>query len=253
MGFLDRLAGRPAKKDAADASGGAGAGAAAPAPPSTSEVLRDSGSHDLPGAVPATRLYDPYEALSALGGGGGAVGAGAAGGAGGPGGPGTSRRLAFQLPEGPEFVFQEEAAVHRRSWGENLQFYTGLGYLAGGAGGFAAGGVKYLRSPAEPSLDTLKLKANRLINSSGSLGKRFACGSAILGLYFSSFESAIASAAGGAAADDALGAACTSAAGFCTAALYRSPRGPRAAAVAGMVGAVGGGVLAALRQRWPAL
>jgi mitochondrial import inner membrane translocase subunit TIM23 len=207
----------------------------------------------LPGAIPATRLYDPYEGVAAALGGGG-------GGGGGPvasGGPAnSSRRLAFQLPEGPEFVFQEEAAVHRRSWGENLQFYTGLGYLAGGAGGFAAGGVKYLRSPAEPSLDTLKLRANRLINSSGSLGKRFACGSAILGLYFSSFESAIASTVadgGGASADDVVGAACTAAAGFCTAALYRSPRGPRAAAVAGMVGAVGGGVLAALRQRWPAL
>eukprot|EP00878_Enallax_costatus_P025968 GHUV01027833.1.p1 GENE.GHUV01027833.1~~GHUV01027833.1.p1 ORF type:complete len:104 (+),score=17.01 GHUV01027833.1:547-858(+) len=56
------------------------------------------------------RLYDPYAGISsALGG----------------------RHAAFQLPEGPEFVFQEEAAAKRRSWGENLQFYTGLGYLGG--------------------------------------------------------------------------------------------------------------------------
>jgi len=207
----------------------------------------------MPGAIPATRLYDPYEGVAAaLGGSGGGPGGGG-GALGGGGGGAGGRRLAFELPEGPEFVFHEEAAVHRRSWGENLQFYTGLGYLAGGAGGFAAGGVRYLRAPAEPSLDTLKLRANRLINASGSLGKRFACGAAILGLYFSSFESALASAAGGAAADGAAGAACTAAAGFCTAALYRSPRGPRAAAVAGLVGAAGGGVLAALRQRWPAL
>jgi import inner membrane translocase subunit TIM23 len=249
MGFLDRLAGRPAKQQQQSADAPEASAASAPSS-SSSEVLRDAASHDLPGAIPATRLYDPYEGVAAaLGGAGGGGAPGASSGA-----PGSSRRLAFELPEGPEFVFQEEAAVHRRSWGESLQFYTGLGYLAGGAGGFAAGGVRYLRSPAEPSLDTLKLKANRLINASGSLGKRFACGSAILGLYFSSFESAITAGAGGvAAADDAAAAACTSAAGFCTAALYRSPRGPRAAAVAGVVGAVGGGVLAALRQRWPAL
>jgi import inner membrane translocase subunit TIM23 len=41
------------------------------------------------------------------------------------------RRAAFQLPEGPEFVFQEEAAARRRGWTENLQFYTGVGYLGG--------------------------------------------------------------------------------------------------------------------------
>jgi hypothetical protein len=40
----------------------------------------------------------------------------------------------FELPEGPEFVFQEEAAAKRRSVGENLQFYTGVGYLGGKSG-----------------------------------------------------------------------------------------------------------------------
>jgi hypothetical protein len=56
------------------------------------------------------RLYDPYADISTAMGG---------------------RRAAFQLPEGPEFVFQEEAAARRRGWTENLQFYTGVGYLGG--------------------------------------------------------------------------------------------------------------------------
>lgn len=37
----------------------------------------------------------------------------------------------YRLPKQPEFLFSEEAAVHRRSWSENLTFYTGGGYLAG--------------------------------------------------------------------------------------------------------------------------
>jgi hypothetical protein len=41
------------------------------------------------------------------------------------------RKAVFQLPEGPEFVFQEEAVTKRRGWSENLQFYTGVGYLGG--------------------------------------------------------------------------------------------------------------------------
>lgn len=59
---------------------------------------------------PATRLYNPYDGISA------AVG---------------TKPHAFKLPSGPEFVFEEEAAVRRRGWTENLQFYTGLGYLSG--------------------------------------------------------------------------------------------------------------------------
>jgi mitochondrial import inner membrane translocase subunit TIM23 len=46
------------------------------------------------------------------------------------------KKHAFRLPSQPEFVFEEEAAVKRRGWGENLQFYTGIGYLSGaGMGG----------------------------------------------------------------------------------------------------------------------
>ena len=109
MGFLDRLAGRTPQQEAqqeperhAEASEPTTSGI------STSEILRDS-SHSL-GTIPSSRLYDPYEGISSAIGG---------------------KKAAFQLPEGPEFVFQEDAAVHRRGWGENLQFYTGIGYLGG--------------------------------------------------------------------------------------------------------------------------
>lgn len=52
------------------------------------------------------------------------------------GAPGLSssvvgKKHAFRLPERPEFVFEEEVAVRKRGWTENLQFYTGVGYLAG--------------------------------------------------------------------------------------------------------------------------
>jgi len=55
----------------------------------------------------------------------------------------------------------------------------------------------------------VKLRANRLINMSGSLGRRWACASAILGLYFASFESYVYYSADGRVPD----AACTAAAG----------------------------------------
>jgi hypothetical protein len=37
----------------------------------------------------------------------------------------------FKLPKQPEFLFSEEAAVKRRSWSENLTYYTGVGYGIG--------------------------------------------------------------------------------------------------------------------------
>ena len=66
---------------------------------------------DLSGAE---RLYNPYEGLST------ALDARA----------GLPRNL-YRLPEQPEFLFSEEASVHKRSWSENLTYYTGLGYLSG--------------------------------------------------------------------------------------------------------------------------
>jgi len=102
MGFLERLSGRPAQ----------------PAPPQTAEsekssaesttsgtgradVLRESAPAGLGGlsGVPS-RLYDPYQGMEAAIGG---------------------KRMMFQLPDAPEFVFEEDAAFHRRSVGESVQ------------------------------------------------------------------------------------------------------------------------------------
>ncbi len=123
MGFLDRLVGRPAQPSDEEKASAASAAAAAGQPPqhapSTSgEVLHDIAPHAGAGAFPgaaSTRLYDPYEGISST------VG-------------GAARKQSFSLPEGPEFVFQDEAAARRRGWGENLQFYTGIGYLGGETG-----------------------------------------------------------------------------------------------------------------------
>lgn len=130
MGFLDKLAGRrePAPPEEPPA---------APEPTisgvSASELLRDvSPGAGGVGQGPSSRLYNPYEGLST------SVG---------------SPKLVFQLPEAPEFVFQEDAAVHRRSWGENLQFYTGMGYL----GGAALHGIH--RAPCNRVLATLHMPA----------------------------------------------------------------------------------------------
>jgi hypothetical protein len=81
-----------------------------------SELLRDHSAPVLPG-FPSTsdageRLYNPYEGLNTA----------------------LDNRVlkgGFKLPNQPEFLFSEEATVHRRSWSENLTYYTGTGYLSG--------------------------------------------------------------------------------------------------------------------------
>ena len=67
----------------------------------------------------AERLYNPYEGISS-----------AVDGRGLP-------RSAYRLPKQPEFLFSEEAAVHKRSWSENMTYYTGLGYLSGAQAPFS--------------------------------------------------------------------------------------------------------------------
>ncbi|KAL7589014.1 hypothetical protein Lser_V15G37680 [Lactuca serriola] len=54
----------------------------------------------------------------------------------------------YKLPTSPEYLFQEESIAQRRSWGENLTYYTGIGYLIGAVVGVGKGlveGVKALR------------------------------------------------------------------------------------------------------------
>lgn len=121
---------------------------------------------------------------------------------------------------------------------------------AGGSTGFAIGAYQTLRHPLPSgAAGTAKLRANRLLNSAGSLGRSFGNSAGALGLFFACFESGLLAQVDGAVPD----AASTVVAGFMTAAVYRAPRGPRTAAVAGAVGAVAGAGLAALRTRFPSL
>jgi import inner membrane translocase subunit TIM23 len=125
MGFLDRLVGKTPQQQEEERAAAAAKQQQQSAPtPSTSasELLRDTAPQaGAFSAASAQRLYDPYEGISTAVGG---------------------RKHAFTLPEGPEYVFQEEAAARRRGWGENLQFYTGVGYLGGepAAGAVACNG-----------------------------------------------------------------------------------------------------------------
>uniref|UniRef100_A0A2P2JAJ8 Uncharacterized protein n=1 Tax=Rhizophora mucronata TaxID=61149 RepID=A0A2P2JAJ8_RHIMU len=84
----------------------------------------------------------------------------------------------YNLPTSPEFLFHEEAAHHRRSWGENLQYYTGSGYLAGAILGGAKGSVEGIRA-AEMG-DSLKLKVSRVLNS---VGRRVGNSGTVWGLW----------------------------------------------------------------------
>lgn len=80
------------------------------------EELNDlSASSSVPAAFPTEGtpvFYNPYEGLSA------AI-------------DNRLPRAAYKLPQQPEFLFSEEATVHKRGWGENLTYYTGTGYLSG--------------------------------------------------------------------------------------------------------------------------
>ncbi len=100
----------------------------------------------------------------------------------------------------PEFVFEEEASSRRREWSQHLQLYCGGGYalgerwststpsrwqhitngkqgsnhtyfrlgpLAGGLVGVSSGLYKFVVDKPEIVTDTLKLKANRLLNTCG--------------------------------------------------------------------------------------
>lgn len=136
----------------------------------------------------------------------------------------------YNLPTSPEYLFQEESLNSRRSWGENLQYYTGSGYLSGAVLGAIKGSVEGLRQ-AEPS-DSLKLRINRVLNSGGQVGRRFGNSLGVLGLIFAGMESGLIYLRD---SDDLLN---TVAAGLGTGAVYRAAGGLRSAAIAGAIGGV---------------
>ncbi|ERN10788.1 hypothetical protein AMTR_s00027p00221420 [Amborella trichopoda] len=134
----------------------------------------------------------------------------------------------YELPTAPEFLFQEEAAVQRRSWGENLTYYTGLGYATGAIAGGSKGVIDGLRAREEG--DTIKLRINRILNSSGHSGRRLSNKLGSIGLIYAGLESGIVAYRD---TDDIINSVL---AGLGTGALFKSASGPRSAAVAGAIG-----------------
>ncbi|KAF8397148.1 hypothetical protein HHK36_016055 [Tetracentron sinense] len=146
----------------------------------------------------------------------------------------------YNLPTSPEYLFHEEAAVQRRSWGENLQYFTGFGYLTGAIFGASKGSLEGLK--AAESGDTLKLRINRVLNSGGQTGRKFGNSLGVVGLIFAGLESGIIHLRG---TDDLLNSVV---AGLGTGALYKAASGPRSAAVAGAIGGLAAGVAVAGKQ-----
>ncbi|KAG6395702.1 hypothetical protein SASPL_141826 [Salvia splendens] len=136
----------------------------------------------------------------------------------------------YHLPTQPEFLFQEESIAQRRSWGENITYYTGIGYLAGATGG-AAQGLATAVKAIEPT-DTTKLKINRILNGSGHRGRQIGNRCGVIGLMYAGLESGMVAWRD---TDDVINSVV---AGLATGALYKAASGPRAAALAGALGGV---------------
>ncbi|CAO2828900.1 unnamed protein product [Amaranthus hypochondriacus] len=134
----------------------------------------------------------------------------------------------YQLPTQPEFLFHEESLRQRRSWGENLTYYTGVGYLAGAFYGAAKGFVDATRASEQG--DTLKLRVNRVLNTSGLAGRQWGNRCGVVCLMYAGLESGLYAVRD---ADDIFNSL---AAGLATGALYKAASGPRAASVAGAIG-----------------
>ncbi|KAF5931818.1 hypothetical protein HYC85_027989 [Camellia sinensis] len=86
----------------------------------------------------------------------------------------------YKLPTSPEFLFSEESLSQRRSWGENLTYYTGIGYLSGSLAGAGKGLVEGIK--ASENGDSVKLKVNRMLNGSGHTGRRLGNRAGVMGL-----------------------------------------------------------------------
>ncbi|CAA6673655.1 unnamed protein product [Spirodela intermedia] len=132
----------------------------------------------------------------------------------------------YNLPTSPEFLFQEESIAQRRSWGENLTYYTG----AGTSWGPSAGG------------DTLKLRVNRILNTSGQTGRRIGNRLGVIGLMYAGLESGMVLTRD---TDDWVNSVV---AGLGTGALFKAASGPRSAAVAGALGGLMVGAAVAAKQ-----
>ncbi|KAJ8755801.1 hypothetical protein K2173_024346 [Erythroxylum novogranatense] len=165
---------------------------------------------------PQTRLYNPYQDLN------------------------LPAHSLYNLPTSPEYLFTEESFRQRRSWGENLTFYTGSAYLTASVGGASVGLFSAIRS-FEPG-DTLKLKVNRILNSSGHSGRFWGNRIGVVGLIYAMIESGVV------AFTDRDDVWTSAAAGLGTGAVCRAARGVRSAAVAGALGGLAAGAVVAGKQ-----
>ncbi|MQM04475.1 hypothetical protein Taro_037275 [Colocasia esculenta] len=174
------------------------------------------GDHDQAATSGGVRQYNPYKDLQ------------------------IPYQSIYNLPTSPEFLFQEESIAQRRSWGENLTYYTGCGYLAGAVGGAGKGLYEALRA-GEPG-DTLKLRVNRILNTSGQAGRRVGNRLGVIGLMYAGLESGMVMARD---TDDWMNSVV---AGLGTGALFKAASGPRSAAVAGAIGGLMVGAAVGAKQ-----
>ncbi|EME26648.1 mitochondrial protein translocase, MPT family [Galdieria sulphuraria] len=87
----------------------------------------------------------------------------------------------------PEYLFAEDYTDYRKkSWGEQLMYWTGVSYLSGAVTGGSYGCIEGLRSSGGKSW---KLRVNAILNASGRRGAALANACGILALMFSGFES----------------------------------------------------------------
>ena len=138
--------------------------------------------------------------------------------------------------------------VHRRSWSENLTYYTGTGYLAGAILGGGVGAYQAMTTPitlaTATGLPSQRLRENQLLNTSGKMGRTSGNALGVVGLLFSSSESLFRHLSDGQLPDELS----TVGAGIATGGLYRSVRGPRQAAAAAAVGALASSALLGARK-----
>ncbi|XP_076885729.1 mitochondrial import inner membrane translocase subunit TIM23-1-like [Bidens hawaiensis] len=136
----------------------------------------------------------------------------------------------YKLPTSPQYLFQEESIAQRRSWGENLTYYTGIGYLAGAVAGAGKGCTTAVKT--FETADTAKIRVNRILNGSGEWGRRYGNRAGVIGLLYAGMESGMVAVRG---TDDVINSVV---AGLGTGVVYRAASGIRSAAVAGAVGGI---------------
>ena len=163
-------------------------------------------------------------------------------GLGGPFDPSMNKAI-YALSDTPEFLFDEERTVKTRSWSENLTYLTGVGYLGGSIAGGGWGFYGSLKAPPDASLDTSKLRLNRMLNAVSQRGRSIGNTWGCIGLYYAALESASR-----AYADNRYDMLCSVFAGGGAGALYKSMSGPRAIAVYGAGGAILAGLNAGVQN-----